>query len=153
MPHTHTDTHTHRHTHTHTHTSGRTPLNEWSACRSGRYLSNKHSRRRSMSSAGFKPHDPCIQTAEDKRLKPHSQRNQRNRDNLSPPNDQTKSYYLASLIHVWHIQRNLDLCILPFLVRGIFPSFRSLYLHLSNEIWQAVPSKYSPLHNLYAVSC
>jgi hypothetical protein len=26
----------------HTHTPNRTPLNEWSACRKGRYLHNKH---------------------------------------------------------------------------------------------------------------
>jgi hypothetical protein len=32
------------HTQTHTHTAGRTPLNQWSALRKGRYLHNKHKR-------------------------------------------------------------------------------------------------------------
>jgi hypothetical protein len=41
------------HTQLDTHTAGRTPLDEWSARRKGRYLHNKHNRR--TPSAGFKP--------------------------------------------------------------------------------------------------
>ena len=42
----------------HTHTLGKTPLNEWSARRRGRYL---HNRRISMPSAGFEPTVPGIE--------------------------------------------------------------------------------------------
>jgi hypothetical protein len=42
--------------HTHTHTRGRTPLNEWSARRRGRYL---HNRRKSMPSARFETATPA----------------------------------------------------------------------------------------------
>jgi hypothetical protein len=43
-----------------THIPGRTPLNEWSARRRGRYLHNKHNRRTSMPLAGFEPAIPAI---------------------------------------------------------------------------------------------
>jgi hypothetical protein len=43
------------HTQLDTHTHIRTPLNEWSARRRGRYLHNKHKRKTSMQSAGFEP--------------------------------------------------------------------------------------------------
>jgi hypothetical protein len=48
------------HTHTHTHTVGRSPPDEWSARRRGRYLHNKHKKRISMPSAGFEPAVPAV---------------------------------------------------------------------------------------------
>jgi hypothetical protein len=66
-------------------------------------------------------HQP--QASADLRLKPYGHRDQRNRDNLSPPNGKTKtarSYYLILLIQVWRIQRNLGICILYFLVPDTF---------------------------------
>ena len=55
---------THTCTHTHTHTHGRNPLNEWSACRRGRYLQNakqiqsklqRNSNPHSQQSSGCRP--------------------------------------------------------------------------------------------------
>ena len=48
------------HTHTIRHTLGRTPQNEWSACRRGRCLHSKEKRRTSMPSAGLEPVIPAI---------------------------------------------------------------------------------------------
>ena len=64
--HTHTHTHTHKHTHTHIHTLSRTPLNEWSARRRGRYLHNtqqtlcpqRDSNPRPQQSSGCRPITP-----------------------------------------------------------------------------------------------
>jgi hypothetical protein len=58
---TNTHTHTHTHTHAHTHTPSKTPLNERSARFMGSYLHNRHNRRTSMFSTGFKPAIPAIQ--------------------------------------------------------------------------------------------
>ena len=41
-------------------TPGMTPLDEWLACRRGRYLQNKHKRRMSIPSLGFEPAIPAI---------------------------------------------------------------------------------------------
>jgi hypothetical protein len=43
------------HTQLDTHIPRKTPLNEWSACRRGWYLHNKHERRAPIFSPGFKP--------------------------------------------------------------------------------------------------
>jgi len=46
--------------HTQTHTSDRTPLDEWSARRRGRYLHNKQRTWISMPSAKFEPAIPAV---------------------------------------------------------------------------------------------
>jgi len=60
--------HTQTHTHTHTHSPGRSPLNERSARRRGRYLHytthDEHKGRTSMPSAGFYPAMPAIKRLE-----------------------------------------------------------------------------------------
>ena len=65
MTHTHTHTHTHTRTHAHTHTPGRTPLNEWSALRRGRYMHNTQQtqQRNIYSLAGIRSYDPGNQVA------------------------------------------------------------------------------------------
>jgi hypothetical protein len=59
-----------------THTLGRTPLNEWSARRRGRYLPNTQQTQKKNIHAlsEIRTRDPKIQVAADQRLRPHSHR-------------------------------------------------------------------------------
>ena len=57
--HAHAHAHAHTHTHTHTHAHGKTPLNEWSSRRRGRYL-HEQKRRTSTISEWFESTVPPI---------------------------------------------------------------------------------------------
>ena len=62
----HPDTHTHTHTHTHAYTLGRTPLNEWWACRRDLYLAthNTYKRKAPMPPVGFEPAIPASEQSQ-----------------------------------------------------------------------------------------
>ena len=64
------------HTIRHTRTPGRTPLNEWSARRRGRYLHNTQQTHETNIHApsGIQTRDPSKRTAADLRLRPHGHR-------------------------------------------------------------------------------
>jgi hypothetical protein len=65
--------------HTDTHTLGRTPLNEWSARRRGRYLHNtKQTQETNIHDfSGIRTRDPSNQAASDLRLRPQGHRDRR----------------------------------------------------------------------------
>ena len=75
---THSWTHTvgHTHTHTHTHTQDKTPLNQRSARRCGRYLQNTRQTKQTNIHAlsGIRNRAPGNQAAEDLRFRPHCHR-------------------------------------------------------------------------------
>ena len=67
---------THSHTHAHTHTHGRTPLNEWSARRRGRYLhTTQQTQQKNMHAvSGSQTRDPVTQQPADLRLRRYGHR-------------------------------------------------------------------------------
>ena len=69
---------THTHTHTDTHRAGRTPLNNWSARRGGRYLHNtKQTQGKNIHGlSGLRTRDPLNQAAIDLRITAQGQRDQ-----------------------------------------------------------------------------
>jgi hypothetical protein len=68
------DTHARKHAYTHTHTHGRTPLNERSDRRRGRYVHNTQQTQGTNSHAvrGIRTRDPNHREAADLCLRPHS---------------------------------------------------------------------------------
>jgi hypothetical protein len=76
LEHTQLNTYTHIHAHTYTHTPGRPLLNEWSACRRGRYLHTTQQTQQTNIHAfsGIRNRDSSNQAAADLRLRPQGHR-------------------------------------------------------------------------------